>query len=444
MVAHGSNRVDAGGILKLFEWSLPICMTSYDVFFRNGEMTEYYHLLSYSAVDAFLLRRKNYKTALLLKIETREFLATHHPELYRNICESRFADERYIEQANSIISNMLRGRDISGSEEEAIKIVKIGFAKRMKSMSKSSVTNSMPTYQRSLGTGRRMGDMVVFFAQRILDVCELLVNSAAPTRVMKTNSKGVSVATDYFRIPAFLPTLCSRKAMAEVNRCNRKLRKGGCQGPLQAYPPPNNSGHPNFGFAYFSAAHASASKTTERRRRAPDGERSASGCNMPGCGGNDSTFVVSFCCHSICTTCSHRWSNCLTCQELNGDAMTKLLLETQTCLGTKITEEMVRSKAAASKQEANDGDGGDGGGDDDDDQDDDAEDEDEEDAVDNDESRLEGDKSKGKEKDTETKRGKQALSWQDEQNLLKIAEMRKIFKRNTSKDTDDNNNDKRQ
>ncbi len=82
MIVYGSNRVDAGALLKLFEWSLPVCITSYDdVFFPNIDMTEYYYLLSYSSADAFLLRRKNYKAVLLLKIEECQYLEKHHPQL---------------------------------------------------------------------------------------------------------------------------------------------------------------------------------------------------------------------------------------------------------------------------------------------------------------------------------------------------------------------------
>jgi hypothetical protein len=147
------NRPDAGGFLHLFEWSMTMACVNYDTFFRTNQLELYYDLLNYSAVDAYMKNRKNYKYALLLKIENMVWLRANHAEVFHALCRTRFADERKIEEANAILATHLRARGQGNGDDTtcADDMTKI-FCARMKAGNLDSlVSKIIPSYKHSYG-----------------------------------------------------------------------------------------------------------------------------------------------------------------------------------------------------------------------------------------------------------------------------------------------------
>jgi hypothetical protein len=359
------KRADIAAYLWLFEVSLATCMVNYDAFFRNNVMDMYYCLLSFSAMEAYLKARKNYKFVILLKIENMIFLFKHHRGLFNNLCRSNFVDEKWIEQANAIINNGIKGERGRDDDRALEKITLLWSNKMHEAQQPSQLQRLVPKYDRAYSCGRPMGDMIALYSKRICKLALLMRECPAPYRLPRGR----------IYCAAFLPSLPTRKELMRVKKINKANQKNKRLSAANVTPsPPDNTNHPGFLLSQIGSSAWAQTWRRGLRSFAPDAAESRGKCGMKDCAGELTEYAASFCGHSICLNCYSRTNNCSSCRHVVQVGQTKLMKHSQEMMRshiiTTVRQDVPEEEPEGDREDSEDAEEPDEDDDDDDDDDD--------------------------------------------------------------------------
>lgn len=170
------RSITACSFYWLLENTIPSALLHYGVVLKSGTGTDYYEGLLYAYIEFALKDRRNYKKALLQKIETYQtLLATDHVllKILRDAC--RFCDEATNE--GGIIGRLADIMKLSLNVDIAINKAYVEFASRMENNTLSLLEClSKKSGHACSFFGRNVDIILPVTINVILDTCERLIN----------------------------------------------------------------------------------------------------------------------------------------------------------------------------------------------------------------------------------------------------------------------------
>lgn len=350
------ERFDIASYIWLIESSMALPCWSYDVFFKNALMDQYYNLLAYSSLEAIMKKRKHYKYALPRKIWHYIHLKKSFPDLFDILCRTRTADEQIVEMANMLAAKIIKHDKDQALDKHTIDHIKLNMGAEQSAKNHRLLSEILPQYNLTRGCG---GDMQKFIEAAVVihkNLIQKMLNSLnVPKRLNATSFK--------ITVEAWGPVLNTRKQLQKHKKDNKNKAKH-----LQTKLPPVPTSSVSFDCRHYGAPSWALSIIN-----APDSvEKNAIGCHQNNCKrivSATNEITSSKCGHLICKQClEDNNNNCHLCMNSFISSLVPILSHIKTESTTvKSWEEFKSKQTMADANDAEDDSDDDADDDDDDD-----------------------------------------------------------------------------